>query len=298
MIERGHARLKEPLHHYDTVLKSLLSGSQNSIFQSITGAGSGQWLNVELPAVSQTRVDLLFQTYATELAGQRLIAMELQSTNDALLPLRMAEYSLRIYRNYKQFPEQYVLYVGSDVMSMPNELAGPNHVCRYTVIDIRNWSADALLESPFAADAVLAILARYGDAPETIRRILARIAKLGDKTEVSAAFSKLTILAGIRKLGETVRKEAQSMPILDDIMDHDLLGPAIRQGLEKGRQEGRQEGRNEEALAFLSVLMTRRFGTVPAEVRERLAKMSTSELEEVGQRLFEVASIDELFGHA
>jgi hypothetical protein len=43
------------------------------------------------------------------------------------------------------------------------------------------------------------------------------------------------------------------MPILDDIMDHDLLGPAIRQGREAGREEGREEGRREEGLAFCAV---------------------------------------------
>ncbi len=286
------------MHHYDTVLKSLLTGSENSIFRDGTGARSGRWLNVELPAVSQTRVDLLFETDGSDPAGRRLIAMELHSTNDPLLPLRMAEYSLRVYRVYKQLPEQYVLYVGSEELNMPDALVGPNHVCRYKMLDIRQWSAETLLESPFAADTVMAILARYGERPETIRRILARIAKMEDRSEMKQAFSKLTILAGIRKLGEAIRKEAQGMPILDDIMDHDLFGPILRQGMEKGREEGSQIGKNQEALAIVSRLLTRRFGLLPAEVRERLGKMSTSELEDVGERLLDVAGIDDLFGRA
>jgi hypothetical protein len=150
----------------------------------MTGAVSGRFLNVELPAVSQPRVDLLFETDDTDPKGRRLIALELQSTNDPQLPLRMAEYSLRVYRVYKQFPEQYVLYVGSDELTMPSSLVGPSHECRYKVMDIRQWSAEVLLESPFTADAVLAILARYGDRPETIRRILARIAKIEDRSEM------------------------------------------------------------------------------------------------------------------
>ncbi len=100
------------MHDYDTVLKSLLTGSENSIFEQITGARQGRWLNVELPDVTQARVDLLFETSEDESGVRRLIAMELQSTNDPLLPLRMAEYSLRVYRIYRQFPEQWVLYVG------------------------------------------------------------------------------------------------------------------------------------------------------------------------------------------
>jgi hypothetical protein len=98
------------MHEYDTVLKSLLQDSQNSVFQQITGARMGQLLNVELPEVQQTRVDLLFETLDEP---RRLIAIELQSTNDPWLPLRMAEYSLRVFRIHKQFPEQHVLYVGN-----------------------------------------------------------------------------------------------------------------------------------------------------------------------------------------
>ena len=77
------------MHEYDTVLKSLLQDPRNSVLEQIAGAPMGRLLNVELPEVQQTRVDLLFET-AEEL--RRLIAIELQSANDPLLPLRMAEY--------------------------------------------------------------------------------------------------------------------------------------------------------------------------------------------------------------
>jgi len=50
------------MHEYDTALKTLLQGSENSVFEKITGAKFGRWLNVELPNVQQTRVDLLFET--------------------------------------------------------------------------------------------------------------------------------------------------------------------------------------------------------------------------------------------
>ncbi len=151
------------MHEYDTVLKSLLTDSENSIFQRSTSARHGRWLNVELPDVTQTRVDLLFETIETAADPRRLIGMELQSANDPMLPLRMAEYSLRLYRLYKEFPEQYVLYVGTDEMRMPSALTGPNHICRYALHDIRVWDAETLRNSPFPADTVLAILASYSE---------------------------------------------------------------------------------------------------------------------------------------
>jgi predicted transposase YdaD len=303
------------VHDYDTVLKSLLTDSENSIFAQITGVRRGRWLNVELPNVTQTRVDLLFETADVP---PRLIAMELQSTNDMLLPLRMAEYSLRVFRLHKQFPEQYVLYVGSDPLNMPSALMGANHTCRYEIVDIRNWDAETLANSPFPADSVLAILARSSERRETIRRILERVAKLGKGPALDAAFSKLMILAGIRKLGDVVQQEAKTMPILNDIMDHDVIGPAIRQGIEQGLQQGLQQGlkqglaeglaqgrsevlrakeeaRHQEALAIVRRLINARFGSLSSAHEEQLGKLSLPELEDLGVRLFAAASMTDLF---
>ncbi len=64
------------MHEYDTVLKSLLQDPRNSVLEQIAGAPMGRLLNVELPEVQQTRVDLLFET-SEEVP--RLIGIELQS---------------------------------------------------------------------------------------------------------------------------------------------------------------------------------------------------------------------------
>jgi predicted transposase YdaD len=60
------------------------------------------------------------------------------------------------------------------------------------------------------------------------------------------------------------------MPILDDIMDHDLLGPLIR----RGQQEGRQEGRHEGELTVILRLLRKRFGVLQIGTEERLAARS------------------------
>jgi hypothetical protein len=88
------------------------------------------------------------------------------------------------------------------------------------------------------------------------------------------------------------------MPILNDIMDHEVIGPAIRQGLEQGKQEGRQEGKQEEAVAMLRRLMTKRFGPLPRSVEDHLAKLSLAELENLGDRFLDAGSIAELFDRA
>jgi predicted transposase YdaD len=282
------------VHQYDTVLKSLLTGSPNSIFPLITGAKRGRWLNVELPKVVQARVDLLFERDGT----RELILLELQSHNDPTLPMRMAEYALLIWRVYKRFPKMYVLYVGSQRLRMPSELDTPDLTCRYTIIDIRHWDAETLLASHSPADAVLSILGRYADRLETVRRILERIAKMRGSAR-KIAFSKLMILAGIRKLDEVVEQEAKQMPILNDIMDHGVIGPAIRQGRKEGRAEGKLEGKIEGKIEGMAALAQRqlaaRFGPLSPATKKRLAKLTLPELEDLAIRLLTAKSIAELF---
>ena len=77
-----------PCRNYEVVFKLILREIEAPI---------APWLNVELPEVRNTRVDLLGET-----ATGDLIHIELQSTNDPDMPLRMAEYCLRVRRNCRK----------------------------------------------------------------------------------------------------------------------------------------------------------------------------------------------------
>jgi hypothetical protein len=145
---------------------------------------------------------------------------------------------------------------------------------------------ESLINSPFDSDAIIAILARHRDKRATVQRILARIATL-ETGRRDDAIKKLLILAGLRKLEDFIREEIQHMPILNDIMDHKVLGPAIRQGREEGMQEGE--------LIILRRQISKRFGPLSASVNDRLSRLSTSELEDLSLRLFDATSIDDLF---
>ncbi len=177
---------------------------------------------------------------------------------------------------------------------MPAELAGPDHVCRYKINDIRDVDTESLLNSPFAADNILAILTRNSDRRETIRRILAKIATL-ETGKREQALSKLFVLAGLRKLEDQIRLEAEHMPLLDDIMDNKVFGPLIRQGMEQGMVEGLAKGRLEEGTVILRRLIDKRFGPVPSWADERLSKLSVTELEDLSLRVLDAPSITDMF---
>ena len=73
------------------------------------------------------------------------------------------------------------------------------------------------------------------------------------------------------------------MPILSDIMDHDIIGPAIRQG----RLEGLRE--------VVRHLIEKRFGPMSAPMETQLMGLTASELDLLALRVIDVKSADELF---
>jgi hypothetical protein len=214
-----------------------------------------------------------------------LIHFELQSSNDGAMALRMIEYALGVRRLFGQFPRQILLYVGEAPMRMENKLRGPDLSFEYRLIDIRELDGERLLESGDVGDNVIAILTRLRDDREAVHRIVERIGWLAP-AERETALAQLTILAGLRHLARTVERETRNMPIDLDIRDHETLGPLFQ----AERQEGRQEG----DIAILRRLIEKRFGALPRWAAEKLAGLSTTELEELSERVLDVRSVEEL----
>jgi hypothetical protein len=270
------------MQKYDVALKVLLQSQARRTISELTGTSIAKWLDVELPKVQNLRLDLLGET-----VGDELIHLELQSGNDAGMPLRMAEYCLGVFRLFGRFPRQVLLYVGEAPLRMATKLRGGGLSFHYRAVDIRRLDGDRLLESEEVGDNVIAILAHLRDHKDAVRRIVARLAGLAP-AERATALEQLFILAGLRRLEETVEQEARKMPVYIDILENKVLGREFKKGLQEGRQEGE--------LAILRRLIERRFGSLPSWAEQRLAGASTEQLEELATRVLDAASLEELLG--
>jgi hypothetical protein len=264
------------MQEYDVALKLLLRGSAKLTMRELTGTAVDTWLDVEMPKVQNTRVDLLGET-----ADKGLVHLELQSGNDATMPLRMAEYCLGVFRLFGRFPRQVLLYVGEPPLRMASELRGRDVRFRYRAIDIRDLDGGRLLESEQVGDNVIAILARLQDHKDAVRRIVERIVGLS-AVERETALGQLLILAGLRHFEETVEREARKMPILGDILDNKVLGREYKRGLQEGE------------LTILRRLIEKRFGVIPSWAEERLTDRSAADLEDLSVRALDAKSIEEL----
>jgi hypothetical protein len=96
------------------------------------------------------------------------------------------------------------------------------------------------------------------------------------------ALSQLLILAGLRRLEETVEREIEKMPVYIDLLKNKVLGPAFKRGMEEGE------------MRILRRQIEKRFGAIPNWAEERLAGRSAAELEELSLRILDVPSIEDL----
>jgi hypothetical protein len=78
------------------------------------------------------------------------------------------------------------------------------------------------------------------------------------------------------------------MPILDDIMDHRVLGPMIR--------DARVKGRKEEGRQMVVRMIDKRFGPPPAWVQTRFDGMQIDEIESAALRLLDAGTLEEVLG--
>ena len=257
-------------------LKLVLQGAAGGVLRALTGVNIDHWLNVDLPELRNTRVDLLGAT-----SDDRLIHIELQSRNDSNMALRMAEYCLSVYRRFSRFPSQILLYVGEEPMRMRAELIGPELSFRYKMVDIRELDGERLLDSDQIGDNIIAILARLRDSQAAVRRIAGRIAILPVE-EREAPLRQLLILAGLRHLGNLVAQEVEKMPITEDIRNHDYFSRKYGEGVHEGE------------LTVLRRLIAKRFGPIPAWAADRLRNSSTAELETLSERLLDARTLAEL----
>lgn len=72
------------------------------------------------------------------------------------------------------------------------------------------------------------------------------------------------------------------MPILNDILDHEVLGREYKRGVQTGE------------LKLLRRQIEKRFGPLPKWAEERLSNASEQQIEELALRLLDVSQLEEL----
>jgi hypothetical protein len=271
---------------YDVVLKLLFRAESSQAVREIAGSTVKRWLDKELPAIRNTRADLI-----GEISGGEIVHLEFMSVNQKLMALRMAGYYVEIYQAWGRHPRQALVYVGREKLRMSGHFQSPTLSFRFRLVDLRDMDGRRFLNSGYVGDQILAVLMRLKNRREAIRRILATIAAL-DARAREEALGQLVVICGLRRITAEVEEEVRKVPVLDSLLDHKILGREFKKGLAQGRQEG--EARGEAKL--LRRQLEYRFKKLPKWVTEKLATGTTSEIEAWAEGLFEEKSLAAIFG--
>ncbi|MFN7937022.1 MAG: hypothetical protein U0R19_27110 [Bryobacteraceae bacterium] len=295
-------------------MKLLFRRSKGVAIQRLLGEDVSEWLNVELPRVSNPRVDMLART-----ASGALCQLELQSSNSGDMAWRQAQYYLDLHRRFRKHVRQVVLYVGADPLTMGRELATASMRFQYELIDVRDLDGEALLASGDLGDAMLALLA--GVEEERVgRRVWAEIERM-EPARREDAVTEFLIISGLRsREGWVLERARRLMPLsIDVILNNKVLGPAFMKKVREeaalqakesvrvaeakarvearveGLLEGRVEGRVEGEMNVLRWMLEGRFGPLSADAETRLRACNELELKDIAQRAMRAESIEELF---
>lgn len=137
---------------------------------------------------------------------------------------------------------------------------------------------------PIALGAVVLTIAKEKEAPAAARDLLARTEQAGFTPTRRRDIIDIVTSIMVYKLKNSSRAEVKAMLGID-VIDFSEEPRAIR------------EAKEEEALALVTRLLTRRLGqTLSEEIKSRLAALSLSELEDLSEALLDFTSLADLQG--
>ena len=217
------------------------------------------------------------------------LEFQVDFTDTTPMPLRMLDYWVRLYRQYRIPIIQVVIALkdspGARRLSEEFLVGETRH--RYRVI--RLWEQDPEL---FLHDSALLPFAAltHTDSPENLlKQVVKHIETWDNPIEGRELSVCARVLAGLRYSDELILKVFGRV----DIMRESVVYQGIfQEGIEKGRQEGRQEGlkkgRQEEGLSLMLKILANRWGQLSGELVANLNSLSIEQIEELSGVVFDL----------
>jgi predicted transposase/invertase (TIGR01784 family) len=216
-------------------------------------------------------------------APELVLHLEFQTDADPEMPLRMADYYIRLRRKFPHREiEQVVIYLrrtGSDLVRQSEySTTKMNHQFRV----VRLWEEEV---SNFLTTPGLlpyAVLAKTVDKEAVLQQVIERIQQVGDRRQESNLTAATGILAGLELSQAIIRRLIRSEIMQESVIYQEIL------------REGEARGRADEGRALITRLLTRKFGNIAPELVNQVNQLSIEQLESLGEALLDFSSIADL----
>ncbi len=233
-----------------------------------------------------------------------LIHVENQATAQADFPKRMFRYFARLTEKY-DLPVYPVVIFSYDAPRRPEPdrwvIAFPGKTVlrfEYTVIQLNRlpWRRFVTQENPVASALMAKMKMRVQDRPKVKAQCLRLLASLKldpARATLIGGFidSYLSLTAQEMKQYE---RELADLPPTEREATMEIMTSWHRQGIMEGRIEGRTEGIMQGKETLVARQLQRRFGTVSADITERLDHLSPEQLDDLGEALLDFGTAADL----
>ncbi len=206
----------------------------------------------KLTKTIERETDFLYKVTTTN-NQTLLLHIEFQTSNDAKMLQRMAEYHGLIFKKFELPIHHIVVYLGKAEVKMINQLK-PNEIFTgFDLIAINELETKQFLSSQVPEIILLAFLTKYNEneTEAIIRAIIEQIRiKATSNKELNKYVNQLMLLTRLRKLDSLTVKILEEMPLTIDIEKDILYKRGIAKGKAEGIAKGKVEGKSEGVIAL------------------------------------------------
>lgn len=210
---------------------------------------------------------------------------------------RMLDYLARLALAYRLDIESVVLYLGRGAgaddpgVYQVNGLGDtPVLAWQYRVIRLWQTPAEALLGSERVAPLALIGQTRISHPETTLAAVVARMRRVAAGAQRTHLFAALLALLADEEMVTMVERLLEEEDLLAEL---DL--PYLRRLRERTRAEGRAEGVREGEATVLLRLLRVRFGSLPADVVDRVTAADAETLLRWSERVVHAPTLDAVF---
>lgn len=155
--------------------------------------------------------------------------------------------------------------------------------------DIREYDWKDVASGGAAADLVLAVLANGGRV--NLRLISERIYELHPE-ERNRALAQVALLAGLRRVSETVKMELKRMGLYATI-EHNVI---LRDLYEQAKAEGMEKGVDTATRTALKTILEVKFGRIPDWAASKIDQAPLADLQRWVRQSVTARSLQTLLG--
>ena len=107
-----------------------------------------------------------------------------------------------------------------------------------------------------------------------------------------ANLTKKDVREIINKISKTYSEGSELVMTLAEIFRQEGKEEGIKQGIEKGIEKGIQQGERRKSLNYAIKLLTKKFGKLPEEYKEKLNNADIEILDLIIEEIFSLESLD------